>query len=54
MVAPAELVTTNAVTTVPASAFDDGQARVRYRVRSDRGFSKEVEFLLLGPYREDE
>jgi cytochrome c oxidase accessory protein FixG len=53
-VQPAEVVTTNAVTTVPADAFHDGQARVRYRVGSDRGFSREVEFLLLGPYREGE
>jgi hypothetical protein len=30
--------------------FADGQAPVRYRVRSDRGFDKEVEFLLLGPF----
>jgi cytochrome c oxidase accessory protein FixG len=53
-VTPAEVVTTNAVTTVPRDAFHDGQARVRYRVASDRGFSREVEFLLLGPYREGE
>ena len=32
----------------------DGQAPVRYLVTSDRGFRKEVEFLLLGPYGEQE
>ena len=40
----------NAVTTVPQSVFVDGQAPVRYLVTSDKGFRKEVEFLLLGPY----
>jgi cytochrome c oxidase accessory protein FixG len=54
VVEPAQLVTTNAVTTLPAAAFHDGQAKVRYVVTSDRGFRKEVEFLLLGPYGEDE
>ena len=48
--APEELVTVNAVTTVPQSVFVDGQVPVRYLVRSDRGFRKEAEFLLLGPY----
>ena len=43
-------MTVNAVATVPRSVFVDGQAPVRYLVRSDRGFRKEVEFLLLGPY----
>jgi hypothetical protein len=43
------VVTVNAVTTVPAGIFDDGQATVRYVVTSDRGFRKEIEFLLLGP-----
>lgn len=50
VVAPDKVVNVNAVTTVPASVFVDGQAPARYRVRSDRGFSKEVEFLLLGPF----
>jgi cytochrome c oxidase accessory protein FixG len=49
-VEPAKLVNVNAVTTVPPSVFVDGQAPVRYRVRSDRGFDREIEFLLLGPY----
>lgn len=40
----------NAVATVPRSVFVDGQAPLRYRVTSDKGFTKEVEFLLLGPY----
>ena len=53
-VAPAELGTANAVTTTPARVFTDGQAKVRYLVVSDRGFRKEVEFLLLGPFREGE
>ncbi len=50
VVEPEQLVTVNAVTTVPATIFVDGQAPVRYLVRSDRGFRQEVEFLLLGPY----
>jgi cytochrome c oxidase accessory protein FixG len=49
VVEPQKLVNVNAVTTVPRSVFVDGQAPVRYLVRSDRGFSQEVEFLLLGP-----
>ena len=49
-VEPDRLVTVNAVATVPRSVFVDGQAPVRYLVRSDRGFRKEVDFLLLGPY----
>ena len=47
---PRELVTLNAVTTVPQGVFSDGQASVRYLVKSDKGFRKEVDFLLLGPY----
>jgi hypothetical protein len=43
-------VTINAVATVPRSLFVDGQATVRYLVRSDKGFRKEIDFLLLGPY----
>jgi cytochrome c oxidase accessory protein FixG len=53
-VPPAELAAVNAVTTVPARVFTDGQAKVRYLVVSDRGFRKEIDFLLLGPYREGE
>jgi len=49
IVAPERVVTVNAVTTVPAGLFRDGQATVRYVVTSDRGFRKEIEFLLLGP-----
>ena len=48
------LVAVNAVTTVPAGVFRNGQATVRYLVVSDQGFRKEIEFLLLGPYREGE
>jgi cytochrome c oxidase accessory protein FixG len=50
VVGPEQVVTVNVVTTVPPGIFVDGQAPVRYIVRSDRGFTKEVEFLLLGPY----
>ena len=50
VVGPEQVVTVNVVTTVPQSVFVDGQAPVRYIVRSDGGFQKEVEFLLLGPY----
>jgi hypothetical protein len=53
-VEPAELGTVNAVVTTPATLFANGQAKVRYLVRSDRGFRKEIEFLLLGPFREGE
>ena len=49
IVAAERVVTVNAVTTIPAAMFDDGQATVRYVVTSDRGFRKEIEFLLLGP-----
>jgi cytochrome c oxidase accessory protein FixG len=50
VVAPAQVVTVNAVTTMPRAAFVDGQATVRYRVTSDRGFRQEVAFLILGPF----
>jgi cytochrome c oxidase accessory protein FixG len=50
VVGPEQVVTVNLVTTVPQTVFIDGQVPVRYIVRSDRGFEKEVEFLLLGPY----
>ena len=50
VVAAGKLVTLNAVTTVPQGVFSDGQASVRYLVKSDKGFRKEVDFLLLGPY----
>jgi cytochrome c oxidase accessory protein FixG len=53
-VGPAKLGTVNAVITTPASVFANGQAKVRYLVASDKGFRKEVEFLLLGPFREGE
>jgi cytochrome c oxidase accessory protein FixG len=45
-----QVATFNAVVTVPRGSFDDGQAPIRYLVRSDRGFRKEVDFILLGPY----
>jgi cytochrome c oxidase accessory protein FixG len=50
IVGPDQVVTVNIVTTVPQSVFVDGQAPVRYLVRSDRGFEKDVTFLLLGPF----
>jgi cytochrome c oxidase accessory protein FixG len=50
VVPPQKVVNVNAVTTVPQRVFTDGQAPVRYRVRSDRGYEAEVEFLLLGPF----
>ncbi len=52
-VEPAKLETVNAVTTVPTGVFVDGQAPVRYLVTSDKGFRKEVEFLLLGPFTDN-
>jgi cytochrome c oxidase accessory protein FixG len=54
LVEPAKLGTVNAVITAPAGIFANGQAKVRYLVTSDKGFRKEVEFLLLGPFREGE
>lgn len=51
VVVPAgRVVMVNAVATVPRRAFSNGQATVRYLVTSDRGFSQEIEFLLLGPF----
>jgi cytochrome c oxidase accessory protein FixG len=50
VVKPEQVVTVNAVTTVPRRLFVDGQATVRYLVTSDQGYRKEIEFLLLGPY----
>jgi cytochrome c oxidase accessory protein FixG len=50
VVDPEQLVTVNAVTTVPRGVFVDGQSVVQYVVGSDRGFEKEVEFILLGPF----
>jgi cytochrome c oxidase accessory protein FixG len=50
VVEPDEVVTVNVVTTVPQSVFVDGQATGRYLVRSDGGFQREVQFLLLGPF----
>ena len=49
VVPPEQIVTVNAVTTVPATIFVDGQFAVRYLVTSDHGFHKEIEFMLLGP-----
>jgi hypothetical protein len=46
-------VTVDVVTTVAQSVFHDGQVPVRYLIRSDKGFRKEADFLLLGPYSED-
>jgi polyferredoxin len=53
VVEPEQVLTINAVTTVPRTRFDDGQATVRYVVTSDRGFEKEMSFLLLGPFGGD-
>ena len=50
VVAGEQVVTVNAVTTLPRARFDDGQATVRYRVTSDHGYRKEITFLALGPY----
>jgi cytochrome c oxidase accessory protein FixG len=52
VVGPEQLVTINAVTTVPHGAFSDGQAEARYRITSDTGYSRDVTFLLLGPFTE--
>jgi cytochrome c oxidase accessory protein FixG len=49
-VAKEQVVTVNAVITVPRSLFTEGQATVRYLVTSDKGFRKEISFLLLGPF----
>lgn len=49
-VAKEQVVTVNAVITVPRTVFTDGQATVRYLVTSDKGFRKEISFLLLGPF----
>ena len=50
VVGPDDVVTVNAVTTVPRDVFEDGQASIHYQVTSSGGFRKDVEFLLLGPY----
>jgi cytochrome c oxidase accessory protein FixG len=50
VVGPNQVATVNVVTTVPQAVFVDGQVEARYLVRSDRGFQKEVTFLLLGPF----
>lgn len=50
VVEAAKVTTVNAVTTVPRSRFENGQATVRYRVTSDGGYDREIEFLLLGPF----
>ena len=49
-VAREQVATVNAVITVPRSVFSEGQATVRYLVTSDKGFRKEISFLLLGPF----
>lgn len=49
-----QLAQVNAVVTAPPSVFDDGMAKGRYLVTSDRGFRQEVEFVLLGPYDDDQ
>lgn len=49
-----QVVTVNAVTTVPRRIFADGQASVRYRITSDRGFQSDLSFLLLGPYTDED
>ena len=50
VVGPQAVVSLNAVTTVARAVFTDGQANVRYLVTSDRGFRRELDFLLLGPF----
>jgi cytochrome c oxidase accessory protein FixG len=50
VVQPEQVVTVNAVTTVPRSLFANGQATVRYLVESDQGYREEIAFLLLGPF----
>lgn len=50
VVGPEAVVTVNAVTTVPRDVFVQGQVTVRYLVTSDRGYRKELEFVLLGPF----
>ncbi|MGE3958626.1 MAG: cytochrome c oxidase accessory protein CcoG [Vicinamibacterales bacterium] len=50
VVAAEQVVTVNAVATVPRRLFANGQAKVRYLVTSDRGYREEIEFLLLGPF----
>ena len=50
VVGPEQVVTVNMVATMPQRVFSDGQATARYRIKSDRGFDKEMTFLLLGPY----
>lgn len=50
VVRPEQVLTVNAVTTVPRDRFVKGQATVRYLVTSDKGFHRQIEFLLLGPF----
>lgn len=54
VVDPEEVVTVNAVTTVPRRVFDDGEATVRYLVTSDQGFRKDLKFVLIGPFGDEE
>jgi polyferredoxin len=48
-----KLSTVDVVTMVSPEIFHDGQAAGRFLILSDRGFRKEMEFLLLGPYGEE-
>ncbi len=50
VVGPEQVVTVNVVTTVKQSDFRDGQVQARYLVKSEAGFRKEIDFLLLGPF----
>ena len=52
VVEPEKVETVDVVATVDQGVFTDGQAPVRFLIRSDRGFRKEKGFLLLGPYGE--
>jgi cytochrome c oxidase accessory protein FixG len=51
VVEPSAVKTVNVVTTVPRALFERGKLTARYRVRSDTGFEREQEFVLLGPYQ---
>ena len=50
VVEPSQVVTVDVVTTVAPGVFLDGQLPVKYLIRSDLGYRKEKDFLLLGPY----
>ena len=49
VVGPDDVVTVNAVTTVPRGVFVDGQASIHYQVTSSGGFKRDVEFLCSDP-----